>query len=151
MKRAIPCCCGMVFVALGMAAISPTTPLAMAQEAGKDGAADILADGDYKIGPNYKSAPELMVRDDVPKGVMKSFTMDRKESKIFPIDPKLRGNPTRKVSVYVPKQYVPGSPAAFAVIQDASYMKILPTILDNMIYDKRLPVIVPIFVGNGGS
>ena len=69
MKRAIPWCCGMVFVALGMAAIaSPATPIATAQEAGKDGAADILADGDYKIGPNYKSAPELMVRDDVPKG-----------------------------------------------------------------------------------
>src|SRR4051794_945171 len=131
MKRAILWCCWMVFVALGMTAIAPSAiPIAMAQEAGKDGAADILADGDYKIGPHYKSAPELMVRDDVPKGVMKSFTMDRKESKIFPIDPKLRGNPTRKVSAYVPKQYVPGTPAAFAVIQDASYIKILPTILD---------------------
>src|SRR4051812_39801616 len=108
MKRAILWCCWMVFVALGMAAIAPlTTPIAMAQDPSKDGAADILADGEYKIGPNYKSAPELMVRDDVPKGIMKSFTVDRKESKIFPIDPNLRGNPTRKVSVYVPKQYVP--------------------------------------------
>ncbi len=127
------------------------TPPAFAQEAAKDGSADILADGDYKIGPKYQNAPELKARDEVPKGVMKSFTMDRKESKLFPINPKLKGNATRKVSVYIPSQYVMGTPAAFAVIQDASYQKVLPTILDNMIHDKRLPVIIPIFVANGGS
>jgi enterochelin esterase-like enzyme len=81
---------------------------------------------------------------------MKSFVMDRKDSKFFPINDKLRNNPTRKVSVYVPKQYEPGTAAAFAVIQDASYARSLPTILDNMIHDKRLPVIIPIFVANGG-
>jgi iron(III)-enterobactin esterase len=117
---------------------------------GQDPAKDILADGAIKIGPPYVAAPETKVRADVPTGVMKSFTMDRKESKFFPIDDKLKNNPTRKVSVYVPSQYAPGTAAAFAAIQDASYMKQLPTILDNMIHDKRLPVIIPIFVANGG-
>jgi enterochelin esterase-like enzyme len=117
---------------------------------GQDPAKDILADGNIKIGPTYTAAPETKVRKDVPKGTMKSFTMDRKDSKFFPIDDKLKNKPTRKVSVYVPSQYVPGTAAAFAVIQDASYIRTLPTILDNMIHDKRLPVIIPIFVANGG-
>jgi enterochelin esterase family protein len=124
-------------------------PLISAQDA-QDGAANPLADGDYKIGPTYKAAPELTPRDGVPKGVLKQFTMDRKDSKIFPINDKLKNKPTRQVSVYVPNQYVPGTEAAFCVIQDANHLKILPTILDNMIHDKRLPVIVPIFVANGG-
>jgi iron(III)-enterobactin esterase len=123
---------------------------ALAQDTAKDPAKDILADGNIKIDPPYKPSPETQVREDVPKGTMKSFTMDRKDSKYFPINDKLKNNPTRKVSVYVPSQYVAGSSAAFAVIQDASYQKLLPTILDNMIHDKRLPVIIPIFVANGG-
>jgi iron(III)-enterobactin esterase len=125
-------------------------PTAVGQDTARDPAKDILADGDIKIGPMYMAAPETKVREDVPKGMLKSFTMDRKDSKFFPINDKLKNKPTREVSVYIPKQYVPGTPAAFAVIQDASYRKQLPTILDNMIHDKRLPVIVPIFVANGG-
>jgi enterochelin esterase family protein len=135
---------------LALAVIALLGPMALGQEAAKDPAKDILVDGAIKIGPPYTAAPELTVRPDVPKGVMKSFTMDRKESKFFPIEPKLRNNPTRKVSVYIPSQYVPGTAAAFAVIQDASYIRSLPIILDNMIHDKRLPVIIPIFVANGG-
>jgi iron(III)-enterobactin esterase len=127
-----------------------TGPTASGQVTGKDPTKDTLADGDLKIGPNYEPAPETKPRMDVPKGVMKSFVMDRKDSKFFPINDKLKNKPTRNVSVYTPSQYVPGTPAAFAVIQDQSYMKVLPTILDNMIHDKRLPVIVPIFVANGG-
>jgi iron(III)-enterobactin esterase len=125
-------------------------PTALGQETAQDPAKDILADGNVKIGPMYVAAPETKARTDVPKGVMKSFTMDRKDSKFFPIEAKLKNNPTRKVSVYIPNQYVPGTAAAFAVIQDASYMKQLPIILDNMIHEKRLPVIIPIFVANGG-
>ena len=135
---------------LALVVVAQLGPIALGQEAAKDPVKDILADGAIKIGPPYTPAPELKVRPEVPKGVMKSFTMDRKDSKFFPIDPKLRNNPTREISVYVPSQYVPGTAAAFAVIQDASYKKSLPIILDNMIHDKRLPVIVPIFVANGG-
>jgi enterochelin esterase-like enzyme len=124
-------------------------PTAHGQET-KAPAKSILADGDVKISPPYKPAPETVVREGVPKGVMKSFIMDRKESKFYPVNDKLKNKPTREVWVYVPSQYVPGTPAAFAVIQDASYRKVLPTILDNMIHDQRLPVIIPIFVSNGG-
>src|SRR5215831_16420285 len=75
----------------------------------QDPAKDILADGDVKIAPPYMPAPETQPREGVPKGAMKSFVMDRKDSKIFPINEKLRNNPTRKISVYVPAQYVPGT------------------------------------------
>jgi enterochelin esterase-like enzyme len=149
LKASIPF--GAVLVSLVMGFMSPRIgPAAVGQEPAKDPAKDILADGSIKIGPEYTAAPETKVRKEVPKGTMKSFTMDRKDSKYYPIDPKLKNNPTRKVSVYIPNQYAAGSEAAFAVIQDASYIKVLPTILDNMIHDKRLPVIIPIFVANGG-
>jgi enterochelin esterase family protein len=148
-KTKTTCAAILVGLATGIVALR-IAPAALGQESAKDAANDVLADGTIKIGPPYMAAPELKVRNDVPTGKMKSFTMDRKDSKYFPIDAKLKNNPTRKVSVYVPNQYVPGTSAAFAVIQDASYMKQLPTILDNLIHDKRLPVIVPIFVANGG-
>jgi iron(III)-enterobactin esterase len=142
---------GAILMGLAIGSISTRIgPTALGQDTAKDPAKDILADGSIKIGPTYMAAPETQVRKDVPKGTMKSFTMDRKDSKFYPIDAKLKNNATRKVWVYIPNQYVPGTAAAFAVIQDASYMKQLPTILDNMIQDKRLPVIVPIFVANGG-
>jgi iron(III)-enterobactin esterase len=152
MKLLVRCsCAALLYGSLFAIQLTQLGQSARAQEPAKGATSDILADGNVKIAPPYKNAPELTVRDDVPKGVMKSFTMDRKDSKLFPINPALKGNPKREVSVYVPKQYVAGSAAAFCVIQDANHRKTLPTILDNMIHDKRLPVMIPIFVANGGS
>src|SRR3954462_5860383 len=96
--------CAAIFfgLALGIALI-PMGPTALGQD--RDLAKDILADGNLKIGPTYTPAPETKVRKDVPRGVMKSFTMDRKDSKFYPINAKLKNNPTRKVSVYIPSQY----------------------------------------------
>jgi iron(III)-enterobactin esterase len=115
-----------------------------------------LDDGSVTIGPSYTPAPELTARQGVPKGTMKTFVLSMKESKVYPFDaknPAFKKAPleTRTVSVYIPSQYVPGTPAPFSVIQDASYIKILPTILDNMIADKRLPVMLAVFVPNGGG
>src|SRR5437016_2738300 len=103
---------GAALVALALGSVATRFgPTALGQEGGKDKdpAKDILADGNIKIGPTYTPAPETKVRQDVPKGTMKSFTMDRKDSKFYPIDDKLKNNPTRKVSVYIPNQYVPGT------------------------------------------
>ena len=36
------------------------------------------------IGPEYKDAPELTPKDDVPKGTVSEFVMDSKDSKIYP-------------------------------------------------------------------
>ncbi|MGD0462941.1 MAG: alpha/beta hydrolase-fold protein [Tepidisphaeraceae bacterium] len=120
----------------------PTTPLSAA------------ADGDYFVGPDYANAPELTAKDGVPKGVVKTFTMDSRDSKMYPgISKTVPGTVpyTRKLSVYIPSQYVPGTPAPFIICQDANNRRELPTILDNRINDHRVPVMVAIFIGNGGG
>ncbi len=109
---------------------------------------EALADGDFKIAPPYADAPELKVKDYVPKGTLHEFTMDSKDSKIYP---GLKGAYKRKVAVYVPKQYVSGSEAPFMVVQDAMTKDTLPKILDNMINDGRLPPLVVIFIASGGG
>ena len=69
------------------------------------------------------------------------------ESKVFP-----GGN--RTVQVYIPAGYVEGTAAPFIVLQDGpSYIKNfkLNTVLDNMIAKKELPLMLAIFVPNGGG
>src|ERR1700694_6299420 len=65
----------------------------------KDAAEAALPDGDFKIGPTYTNAPELTVKDGVPKGTLHEFTMDSQDSKLYP---GLNGAYKRKVTVYVP-------------------------------------------------
>jgi len=115
-------------------------------------------DGNFVIGPPYTPAPELTARDGVPKGMVREFTMDSKDSKIYPgIARKQPGEVvpyTRQVAVYVPAQYVPGPPAPFIVVQDgmsATYRNNLPPILDNLIHEKRVPPLVAVMVHNGGG
>ena len=86
---------------------APTPPKATAAVA--------LPDGDFKIAPPYTDAPELKVKDGVPKGTLHEFTMDSQDSKIYP---GLKGAYKRKVAVYVPSQYIAGTAAPFIVIQD---------------------------------
>ena len=114
----------------------------------KDAAREALPDGDSKIGPQYTNAPELTVKDGVPKGTLHEFTMDSKDSKIYP---GLKGPYKRSVAVYVPSKYVTGTAAPFIVIQDGMTKDILPKILDNMINDGRLPPMIAIFISSGGG
>jgi enterochelin esterase-like enzyme len=110
--------------------------------------------GDYVIGPPYADAPELTRRDDVPHGKVTHFTMNSTDSKMYPGIAK--GKPgttpyTRKVSVYVPTQIEAGQPAPFLVSQDSMGQGELPTILDNMIADKRVPAMAAIMIDSGGG
>ena len=111
--------------------------------------------GDYIIGPPYADAPELKVRDEVPKGQVYRFTMQSTDSKIYPGIAKTAPGKVvpyqRRVTVYVPSQYVPGTPAPFFVSQDSLGSGNLPTILDNMIFDKRLPAMTGIMIDSGGG
>ncbi len=112
-------------------------------------------DGDYILDPPFKNAPELTPRNDVPKGKVFHLVMDSTESKIYPgISKNSPGKITpykRNVTVYVPSQYVEGSAAPFLVSQDSMGRGEIPTILDNMIADHRLPAMVAIFIDSGGS
>jgi enterochelin esterase family protein len=116
-----------------------------------------LPDGDYLVKPPYNLAPEAAVRPEVPKGKVVDFTMTAADSKFYS-DTGLKGTtPTRAVSVYIPSQYVPGTPAPVIVTHDAMGAKDprapydLPTILDNMIADKRLPAMVAVMIKSGGG
>jgi hypothetical protein len=110
-------------------------------------------DGNFVIGPPYVPAPELTVKDDVPKGTIHEFTMDSKDSKIYPgiarAQPGAVVPYTRQVAVYVPARYVAGTPAPFIVVQDGmspTYRNNLPTILDNLIHEKRVPALIAVMV-----
>jgi iron(III)-enterobactin esterase len=128
-------------------------------------------DGNFIIGPTHTPAPEMTVQEGVPQGTIVNFTMSSADSKIYPgvaRDTGTFGTPdpddpaklvvttshpapyTRRVSVYVPKQYVPGTPAPFIVGADGPD-QLLFTALDNLIAQKRVPVQIAISIGNGSG
>ena len=113
------------------------------------------ADGEFTIGPNYTNAPEMTVKEGVPRGTLHEFTMDSTNSRIYPGIAKNQPGTVpyqRKASVYVPQQYVPGTTAPFIVVQDGmGYAKRMATVLDNLIAQKRLPVMIAVMVNSGGG
>lgn len=111
-------------------------------------------DGDYSMAPPYAPAPENAPREGVPRGKVVTFHMDMAGSKFYPPTAGRDGAPPapREVNVYIPAGYVPGTPAPLLFCHDAMGMHdnkpapYLPTILDNMIADKRLPAMVAVMV-----
>src|ERR1700748_1828704 len=129
------------------------------------------SNGNFIIGPTHDPAPESTGQANVPQGTIYHFTMDSKDSKIYPgiaREPKTFGtvdlaNPaklivttshpapyTRQVAVYVPKQYIAGTSAPFIVGADGPD-KNLFTALDSLIAQKRVPAMVAISIGNGSG
>jgi len=75
----------------------------------------------------------------VPKGEVLKFSFT--QSAIFP-------GTSRDYWVYVPAQYRPETPACVYVNQDGVQWK-APTVFDNLIYRKEMPVTIGIFVAPG--
>jgi len=128
-------------------------------------------DGNFILGPTHNPAPEMAVQEGVPQGTVSTFTMESTNSKIYPgiaREPGTFGKPdpsdpakmlvpsshpapyTRKVSVYVPKQYVPGTAAPFIVGADGPDPALFKA-LDNLIAQNRVPVMIAISIGNGSG
>jgi len=147
----------------------PHTPGYVAAKELPDGAnAPASADGNFILGPTHNPAPEMTVKEDVPQGTVYNFTMESADSKIYPgiarepMTPgagrgsgpmEVKSHPapyTRKVAVYVPKQYVAGAAAPFIVGADGPD-KALFTALDNLIAEKKVPVMIAISIGNGSG
>jgi enterochelin esterase-like enzyme len=57
---------------------------------------------------------------------------------------------TRHVAVYVPAQYIPGTAAPFIVGADGPD-RLLFTVLDNLIAERKVPAMVAISIGNGSG
>src|SRR5882672_8032311 len=72
----------------------------------------------------------------VPKGEILKFTFDH--STIFP-------GTTREYWIYIPAQYRPDQPACVYVNQDGIQWK-APTVFDNLINKKEMPVTIGVFV-----
>ena len=105
------------------------------------------------------------------KGTVQTFTMESKDSKIYPGIRREQGtfgtpdpnNPakldvttsapapyTRRVAVYIPKQYVPGTLVPFIVGADGPD-PLLFKALDALIAQKRVPMMVAISISNGSG
>ena len=78
-------------------------------------------------------------QSDVPKGEILKFIFDN--SKIFP-------GTVREVSVYVPLQYRGDKAACLYVNQDGIQWR-APTVFDNLIHKKEMPVTIGVFVTPG--
>jgi iron(III)-enterobactin esterase len=160
---------------------SPTAPGApkFTVVGGKPGATELRgapgmnppleAEGDFLIGPDYVRASELTTVEGVPKGRIERFTMKSEDSRFYPgitrvppggpadyrpaslADLKSYPKPyTRAVTVYVPAHYVTGTPSPVIVTADGPDAN-LPTVLDNLIAQKRVPPMIAIMIQNGGG
>jgi iron(III)-enterobactin esterase len=119
----------------------------------------------------HPAAPEMSPYPNVPRGAVHEFTMSSADSKLYPgiaRDPHTFGTPdpanparlivttshpapyTRRIAVYVPAQYVPGTSAPFIVDSDGPHPYLF-TALDNLIAEHRVPVMIAISIANGGG
>jgi enterochelin esterase-like enzyme len=128
-------------------------------------------DGNYLLGPPRPASPDTLANPTIPHGQVHTFTLSSAASHYYPgiaRTPGTFGTPdphdsarlivttshpapyTRTVSVYIPAQYRPGSPAPFIVGADGPD-PLLFTTLDNLIAAHRVPAMVAISISNGGG
>ncbi len=88
---------------------------------------------------NYPPSPDSKPQPGAPKGELLKFSFD--QSKIFP-------GTYRDYWVYVPAQYTPDKPACLYVNQDGVQYE-APTVFDNLIHKKEMPVTIGVFVMHG--
>ena len=91
------------------------------------------------INEDYPVDPASNEQSGVPKGEIIKGIFDN--SKIFP-------GTWREFWVYVPAQYIPDKPACVYVNQDGIQWK-APTVFDNLIHQKEMPITIGIFVKPG--
>jgi predicted alpha/beta superfamily hydrolase len=88
---------------------------------------------------DYQPGPDSQVQPGVPKGEVLKFVFDK--SKIFP-------GTTREYWIYIPAQYRSETPACLYVSQDG-IKAAAPTVFDNLINKKEMPVTIGVFVMHG--
>jgi enterochelin esterase family protein len=151
---------------------TPNTPGFVAARELSDGALPPAnQDGNFILGPTHTPAPETLSRPEVPHGVVSEFVLNSVDSKFYPgiaRDPGTFGKPdpndpaklivttshpapySRRVTVYVPKQYLAGKASPFLVGADGPD-PLLFTTLDNLIAEHRVPAMIAISISNGGG
>jgi iron(III)-enterobactin esterase len=126
-------------------------------------------DGNFIIGPTYALPQQSLA--DIPQGEVVEFTMNSTDSKLYPgiaRDPNTFGTPDptnpakllvptshpapymRKVTIYIPRQYIAGTIAPFIVGADGPDPILFKT-LDKLISEHRVPVMIAVSISNGGG
>jgi enterochelin esterase-like enzyme len=126
-------------------------------------------DGNFILGPTHP-LPEPAANSSL-HGAVQEFTMSSSDSHFYPgiaREPHTFGEPdpanparlivstshpapyTRRVAVYIPGAYVPGTVVPFLVGADGPDPLLFRT-LDELISAHRLPVMIAISIGNGGG
>ena len=129
------------------------------------------ADGNFILGPTHTPSPDAVPQTGIPHGTVADFTLTSADSKFYPgiaREPWTFGTPdpndptklivttshpapwSRKVTVYVPAQYKPGSIAPFIVGADGPD-RLLFTTLDDLIAARKVPAMIAISIQNGGG
>jgi enterochelin esterase-like enzyme len=115
-----------------------------------------VGDGDITLSPPYNPHPDVLVRPENPHGKVYEFSLPSQGTLFDGLDKTLSAPHqhtfTRAVRVYVPKQYVEGTAAPFMVVQDGDgFVTDVQNSLDNLIAAKKVPVMLAVFVNNGGD
>ena len=155
----------------GPPARDPLTPGYVKATELPDGAVPpVNVNGNFIIGPTHLASPDVAAKEGVPQGTIQIFTMSSADSKIYPgiaREPGTGSRPdpddpakvivssvptpyTRRVAVYVPAQYVPGTIAPLIVGADGPD-QLLFTTLDNLIAQKRVPPMIAVSIANGSG
>ena len=131
---------------------------------------------DFTIGPDYTPAAELTFDPGVPAGTVRAFTMDSRDSTLYPGIQRLDNEITRRrdaygnrlaaseieqsiaapyirtVWAYRPKQLKRDKPAPLLIAQDGhGYLNLIPRVLDNLIAAGRVPAIAAVLIDSGGG
>lgn len=108
----------------------------------------LLAAASASAADDYKLMPDSLPQKEVPKGKLEGpFEW---KSTVFP-------DTVRNYWVYVPAQYDKAKPAAVMVFQDGHAYGLpneaykAPTVFDNLIHKKQMPVTIGIFVNPGAK
>jgi gluconolactonase len=88
---------------------------------------------------SYPEDSASIEQPNVPKGEILKFTFEN--SKVFP-------GTSREITVYIPAQYRSDKPACVYVNQDGVQWK-APTVFDNLIHKKEMPITIGVFVMHG--
>ena len=130
----------------------------------------VTGNGNYILGPTHPPSADMAEKEGVQKGTIQNFTMNSSDSKMYPGIARPMGatsredpaNPakvtvesvpapyTRRVAVYVPAGYTPGTIVPLIVGADGPD-PLLFTALDNLIAQKKIPPMVAVSIGNGSG
>jgi enterochelin esterase family protein len=110
--------------------------------------------GNFVVSPRttWADVPAYQAREGVPRGRLVQFQVPSTASEMYP---GIAGPYTRDVWVYVPAGYVEGTVLPLMVDHDGRADAVIQTtlvaVMDNLIAEKRLPMMAGLFIANGGD